>query len=104
MFRRVIATLAIFVPLLAAPVAPGAVLADDPIAYWPLDEDSGTIAYDETGNNDPDPGDVDPDTLPDVASGHDGTYVNSPLLGVPGAPPPDADTAAEFNGSNQYVQ
>lgn len=84
--------------------ASGAVLADDPIAYWPLDEKTGTIAFDETGNADPDPGDVDPDSLPDTPAGHDGVYVNSPLLGVPGAPPPDADTAVEFNGASQYVE
>lgn len=47
-----------------------AVLADSPVAYWKMDETSGTVLYDSSGND------------------LHGTYVNSPTLGhtpvVPG--------------------
>ncbi len=55
---------------------PATVLADDPIAYWRLGEPSGTTASDEMG-------------------AADGTYVNSPTLGVTGLVAGD-DTAATF--------
>ena len=49
------------------------VLADNPFAYWRLNETTGTIAEDEVGN-------------------YDGTYYHNPTLGVPGP----IDLAAEF--------
>lgn len=42
------------------------VLADTPLAYWKLDEASGTVAHDASGND------------------NHGTYTNSPTLGVTG--------------------
>lgn len=59
------------------------VLADSPSFYWRLGESSGTSAVDATAN------------------GRDGTYVNTPTLGVTGAV--SGDTAVTFNGSNQRV-
>jgi len=57
-----------------------------PIAYWRLGEASGTTAVDATGN------------------GYDGTYTNTPTLGVAGALTDDTDTAVEFaSGSSEYV-
>jgi hypothetical protein len=64
--------------------AQAAALTEATIAYWPLDEVTGTAAS-------------------DVAGGHDGTFVNGPELGVPGAPPPDARTAVHFDGTRQHV-
>lgn len=58
------------------------VLADQPLAYWRLDEDGGTTATDSTG-------------------GHDGAYRNGVTLGVPGVLP--GDTAALFDGDGGYV-
>lgn len=60
------------------------VMAMSPTAYWRLGESGGMNAADQTGN-------------------HDGTYVNSPALGVAGALARDPDTAARFNGVDQYV-
>ena len=60
------------------------VLADSPVAYWRLGEASGTVAVDETGS-------------------HDGTYLGSPTLGVPGALVGDTDTGVTFDGSNENV-
>lgn len=51
------------------------VIADAPLAYWRLGEASGTTAADEQG-------------------AHNGTYVNTPTLGVSGAVP--GDTAVSF--------
>lgn len=60
------------------------VLADSPVAYWRLGEASGsTTAADETGN------------------GHDGTY-QGPTLEAAGAIG-DGDTAASFDGTDDYV-
>lgn len=61
------------------------VRADTPLRYYRLDEASGTTAYDAqvTGNN--------------------GTYTNSPTLGVTGALTGDSDTGITLNGTNQYV-
>jgi len=42
-----------------------AVMADSPVAYWRLGEESGTTAVDETGS-------------------HNGTYLNTPALNRPG--------------------
>jgi hypothetical protein len=68
--------------------APGsyeaAILAGGPVAYWRLDEASGTIAHDNWG-------------------GYDGTYNGGVTLGVPGSLTGDSDTAAEFNGTSGYV-
>lgn len=60
-------------------------LATVPISYWRLGEASGTVATDEMGAN-------------------NGTYVNTPTLGVAGALPGDGDTAATMaTASNEYV-
>lgn len=53
------------------------------IGYWRLGEPSGTNADDISTAN------------------HDGTYVNSPTLGVAGALTGDSDTAVTFNGTTQ---
>ena len=55
----------------------------DPRYWWRLG-DSGLTAVDEQGRN-------------------DGTYVNGVIRGAEGAILGDADTAAEFRGSNDYV-
>jgi len=54
------------------------------VAYWRLGEASGTTAVDETGS-------------------HNGTYVGSPTLGVPGALVGDTDTAVDFDGVDDYI-
>ena len=61
-----------------------AVLADNPVSYWRLDESSGTNAADSKGSN-------------------TGTYTNGPTLNQPGALAGDADTAVSFDGSDDYV-
>lgn len=62
------------------------VLADTPVAYWRLGEPSGTTAADE------------------VAS-FDGTYTNTPTLGVAGALDGDADTAITLAAaSSEHVE
>jgi hypothetical protein len=58
-----------------------AVLADSPVAYWRLGEPSGTTAT-------------------DAAVGNDGTYVNTPTLGVAGLLTGDADTAVTFTAAS----
>lgn len=62
------------------------VLADNPVSYWRLGESSGTLADDAVGAN-------------------DGTYVNTPTLGVAGLlSGGDTDTAASFsNSQSEYV-
>jgi RHS repeat-associated protein len=60
------------------------VSALNPAGYWRLGEASGTTAGDATAN------------------GRNGSYTASPTLGVAGAIP--ANTAVNFNGTNQYVQ
>jgi hypothetical protein len=62
-----------------------AVLADTPLAYWRLDETSGTVAHDATGH------------------GHDGTYVGTFTLGQTGALAGDADTAVGLDGVSGHV-
>jgi hypothetical protein len=68
----------------AASALRAAVLSDGPVAYWPLDETTGTTAFDISGN------------------GHHATYVGSPTLGntaltLGGKPNP------LFNGTSQRV-
>ncbi len=57
------------------------VLADSPLGYWRLGETSGTVAADSSGN------------------GRNGTLVNSPQLGQPGALLSDSDPSMAFYGS-----
>jgi hypothetical protein len=61
-----------------------AVIAGNPMAFWPLNETSGTTAI-------------------DYAGGFNGTYNGNVTLGVPGALAGSADTAAYFDGTNAYV-
>ncbi len=67
------------------PGYPGAVLADHPVAYWRLDESSGSVAHDSTDHH------------------NDATYVGGVTLGAPGALAGDSDTAARFNGVTGFV-
>jgi len=62
---------------------PGVVIADTPIAYWRLDESSGSSAYDAVGGN-------------------DGIY-HSVTLGLPGYSTLDSNTAAGFGAVNTYI-
>ena len=63
----------------------GAVVSgDQPVAYYPLNETSGTVAYDA------------------FSGAYNGTYENGPTLGVAGATS-NTGTAVAFNGSNQSV-
>jgi hypothetical protein len=62
----------------------GSVDADLPVAYWRLGESSGTTASDAVGSN-------------------NGTYVNGVSLGQTGALSGDANTAALFDGTNDYM-
>lgn len=59
------------------------VLADSPVSYWRLGESSGSTAFDESGSN-------------------DGSYINSPTLGVSGIFAGDA--AVDLDGSTQQVE
>jgi len=64
-----------------------AVLAYNPLAYWPLNESSGNIAYDYAGTN-------------------DGTYIggyNLGQTGIPVTPGIGANTSVSFDGSTAYV-
>ncbi|MCI0679652.1 MAG: LamG domain-containing protein, partial [Actinobacteria bacterium] len=62
------------------------VLADGPIAYWPLNEGAGTTASDVTGN------------------GHNGTYTNSPGLGQTGIMLDGTGaTSVDFEGSEHVL-
>lgn len=56
------------------------------VGHWRFDETSGTVAADSTGN------------------GNDGTYTNSPTLGVTSKYPPTLGTAVGFDGTNDYVE
>jgi hypothetical protein len=67
------------------PGYPGIVLGDHPVAYWRLDEPSGPIAYDSSGND------------------NKAQYVGGVKLGVPGAIAGESDTAAQFDGLTGYV-
>lgn len=62
-----------------------AVLADTPVAYWRLDETSGTTAHDSSGH------------------GNDATYIGGVHPGTAGAITNDPDTAATFDGATGYV-
>lgn len=55
------------------------ILSFSPEVYWPLDELSGTVAHDISGN------------------GRNGTYQNAPFFGVPGVPGDDGAVAVSFN-------
>lgn len=59
------------------------VMADQPVAYYPLNETSGTVAR-------------------DLAGIYDGTYQSNPTLGTPGATAYTGSSVA-FDGSSQYV-
>jgi hypothetical protein len=62
-----------------------AVLADNPVSYWRLEETSGTTAADSKGSN-------------------LGTYTNGPGLGQSGAVPDTINNrAVHFDGVNDYV-
>jgi hypothetical protein len=60
-----------------------AVITSRPLAYWRLDEPSGTTAFDYVGGN-------------------DATYANV-ALNQPGALATDSDTATCFNGTSAYA-
>jgi hypothetical protein len=60
-----------------------AVITNRPLAFWRLDELSGTTAFDYVGGN-------------------NATYANV-TLNRPGALATDSDTAASFNGTNSYA-
>ena len=60
------------------------VMADQPVAYYPMNETSGTTAVEYAGG------------------GQNGTYQNSPNLGVSG-PSSSISSAVTFNGSSQFV-
>ena len=66
----------------ASPTTPpsyrASVLADHPVAYWRLDEETGTVMVDTSGN------------------GNDGAYAGAVTLGQPGALASDGDTAVGF--------
>src|SRR5205814_8603915 len=59
------------------------ILGDGAVAFYPLDETSGTTAFDHVGGN-------------------DGVYQNSPSLNVPG-PSSYIPAGASFNGVNQWA-
>lgn len=63
-----------------------AMLSGNPIGYWPLNEPSGTVAYDLIG-------------------GHNGTYKNTYTLGQAGPPQPffGSATSAAFDGASGHV-
>ncbi len=63
-----------------------AVLATTPLAYYPLNETSGTTATDDSGN------------------GLNATYVGGVTFGVAGPLTFDSDTAVSLDGSTGYVQ
>ena len=64
----------------------GTILASGPLAYYRLDDASGTVATDSSGN------------------GLNATYVGGVQLGQAGALPFDSDTAVTLDGSTGYVQ
>jgi hypothetical protein len=64
---------------------PQAVLVDGPSGYWRLGESSGSVAADESANT------------------NLGVYANGVGLGQPGAISGDPDTAAAFDGTNDYL-
>lgn len=64
----------------------GVVLADSPLAYYPLDETSGTVAHDISGN------------------ANHGTIAAGVTLGFPGLVPNDVGTAMLVDGSMGHIQ
>jgi Concanavalin A-like lectin/glucanases superfamily/Calcineurin-like phosphoesterase len=90
----VFASLLVVIATLPSPATPithasasysGVVLADGPVSYWRLGEQSGTTAFDSvTGSN-------------------NGTYNSGTTLGVPGAIVSDTNSAAAVNGTSGYV-
>jgi Concanavalin A-like lectin/glucanases superfamily len=63
-----------------------AVLADAPSGYWRLAEKTGTVALDETANN------------------NRGAYKNGVTLGRPGATASEVNSAADFDGGNDRIE
>jgi len=63
------------------------VLADNPVGYWRLGEDSSPNAS----------------NLGSADSAAEGTYTNGPTLGQPGLLVGSSNTAVGFDGSNQHV-
>ena len=60
-----------------------AILVDQPLAYWPLNETSGTTAF-------------------DVVGGYDGNYSNAPSLGLPG-PSSYLPASVGFDGVTNFA-
>ena len=56
------------------------ILADNPVAFWPLNDSGGSTAADATGN------------------GNDGTYMNGLVQGIPG---PSINGASEFDDQSE---
>src|SRR5947199_1983838 len=75
-----------YVSVSAATISYAALVAARPglLAHWRLGETSGAAASDTTGS-------------------YNGTFVNAPTLGSPGAITNDPNTSVTFNGSNQRV-
>ena len=69
----------------AGSVYASTVLSDAPLAYWRVDETSGTVAHDITGH------------------GNDGQYVGTVTLGAGGALVGDPDTAVHLDGATAYI-
>jgi trimeric autotransporter adhesin len=61
-----------------------AVLASSPVAYWRVDERSGSLVHD----------------IGRTPGTYNGTYMGMPTLGVPGALASETDPAASFDGSD----
>jgi Concanavalin A-like lectin/glucanases superfamily len=61
------------------------VLRNDPVAYWRLNETSGTVAYDKTGN-------------------YDATYVQAPAIGAPGLLAAPSGHSVWFDGIGGRIQ
>ncbi|HTV61888.1 MAG TPA: LamG-like jellyroll fold domain-containing protein, partial [Verrucomicrobiae bacterium] len=79
-------TINVFTPATPSPYV-AELLALHPVAYWPLNETNGTVAFDYAGTN-------------------NGTYEGSYQLGEPGLPYANGvgtNTSAYFNGSSGYV-
>ena len=84
-FLLLLAVAGICAPAFANPYT-SAVLADNPDAYWRLDETNGTIATDSSGN------------------GRHGAYVNTPTLGQVGALADIANKSVSFSAaSSEFV-
>ena len=66
----------------------GALVATHPYltAYWRLGDRAGTTVFDSAPTH-----------------AHPGTYIGSPVLGVPGALTSQADSGVNFNGTTDYV-